>query len=85
MAVVQFRAWDRTIEEEVDQPTHVRNYGRRLKRKLSNIGQGECLNVLRAMSFFPKVVAVSVTGCLVRPRNLTAGQKKRCSRHLPCC
>lgn len=34
-----------TIEEEA-KPTHTRNYGRRLERNLSNIGQGECVNDL---------------------------------------
>lgn len=77
MAVLcQILAWDRTTEEENDQPTHVRNYGRRLKGKLSNIGQGECLNSLLTPFLHEKVVAVTMTGCLGHSRNYTAGQRK---------
>lgn len=87
MAVLcQILAWDRTTEEEDDQQaTHVRNYGRHLKGKLSNIGQGECLNILEAQFLHKKVVAVIMTACLGHFRNWTAGQRNRCLRRLLCC
>lgn len=86
MAVLsQIRHRGRTIEEEDDQPTHVRNYGRHLKGKLSNIGQGECLNSLQAQFLHKKVVAVIMTGCSGHLRNWTACQRNSSSRHWPCC
>lgn len=65
----QFRTWGRTIEEEDDPQSTVRNYGRHLKGKLSNIGQGECLNILQAKFVHKKVVAVIMIGCLGHYRN----------------